>query len=147
MAAVLVLHGPNMNLLGLREPQIYGSMTLAEIDQRLADLGRELGISVRSQQSNSEGGLIDALQEARSWAAGVVFNPGGYTHTSVALRDAIASVSVPVIEVHISNIFAREDFRHLSYIAPVARGTLCGFGIAGYGLAITGLAALLEAKG
>src|SRR5689334_22300170 len=111
---ILILHGPNLNLLGTREPEIYGRMTLEEIDRRLEELGRGLNMEVRTLQSNQEGVLVDALQGARSWAAGVIFNPAGYTHTSVALRDAIASIGIPVIEVHISNVYAREEFRHTS---------------------------------
>ena len=145
---VYVLNGPNLNLLGSREPQTYGRSTLKDLEKlcRKAADSERLGIEFR--QSNHEGELVDWIHEAQAkQAAGIVLNAGGYTHTSVALRDAVAAVSVPVIEVHISNIFAREDFRHLSHIAPVASGTLCGFGIAGYGLAISGLAAMFEAKG
>jgi 3-dehydroquinate dehydratase-2 len=140
MSAILILHGPNLNLLGHREPAIYGSLTLAEIDQKLVILGRELGLEIRSLQSNHEGVLIDALHEAREWADGIVFNPGGYTHTSVALRDAIAAIDLPVIEVHLSNIYAREEFRQHSLIAPVCLGTIAGFGWHAYALALRALA-------
>jgi 3-dehydroquinate dehydratase-2 len=140
MTAILILHGPNLNLLGYREPAIYGSLTLAEIDQKLVMLGRELALDIRSLQSNHEGVLIDALHEAREWANGIVINPGGYTHTSVALRDAIAAIDLPVIEVHLSNIFAREEFRQHSLIAPVCLGTIAGFGWYSYALALQALA-------
>ena len=144
MPSVLILHGPNLNLLGQREPGIYGRLTLAEINQRLVELGKELGLEVRTAQSNSEGALIDALQEAPSWAGGVVFNPGGYTHTSVALRDTITAIKLPVIEAHLSNIFAREEFRHHSLISAVCAGTITGLGERSYLLALRALAEILS---
>jgi len=144
MPAVLVLHGPNLNLLGEREPSVYGTLTLDEINRHLSAAGESLGLEVRVQQSNHEGVLIDALQDARKWAAGVVFNPGGYTHTSVALRDAVAALLIPVVEVHVSNVDAREDFRRRSLIGPVAAGRISGFGWRSYTLGLSALAGLLE---
>ncbi len=141
---IYVLNGPNLNLLGTREPEHYGRATLKDVEKlcRAAAKGHKLEVEFR--QSNHEGQLIDWIHEAGAKkAAGLLINPGGLTHTSVSLRDAIAAVELPVIEVHISNIFARERFRHFSHVAPVAKASLCGFGIQGYALAIDGLAAMI----
>lgn len=139
--AVLVLHGPNLNLLGTREPAVYGHTTLADVDAALVAEGVQLDVKVQSLQSNHEGVLIDALHAARGWAAGVVINPGGLTHTSVALRDAIAAIGLPTVEVHLSNTDAREEFRHRSLTAPVCVGSIRGFGWRSY---VLGLQALVE---
>ena len=146
MEKILILHGPNLNLLGEREPDIYGNLTLDEIDKRLVQEGLKYEFEVHTKQSNHEGELIDALQDARQWASGVIFNPGGYTHTSVALRDAIAAVGISVIEVHISNIFAREVFRRTSMISPVCKGTITGFGWNSYKLGMQALFLEFEAQ-
>ncbi len=136
---ILILHGPNLNLLGTREPEVYGSMTLNDINQKMIDLGKELGAEVICLQSNHEGALIDALHDARTWASGVIFNPGGFTHTSIALRDAISAIVIPVIEVHLSNVYAREEFRHTSFISAVCKGKVTGFGWRSYELGLRGL--------
>lgn len=139
--SILVLSGPNLNLLGSREPSIYGRDSLADIHRRLERLAGELEASVDCRQHNGEGDLIDALHGARGGFAGIVFNPGAYAHTSYALRDAVAAIGVPVVEVHLSNVFAREPFRHTSVIAPVAWGTLSGLGALGYEMALRALVA------
>jgi 3-dehydroquinate dehydratase II len=141
MLRILVLHGPNLNLLGLREPETYGRTTLTEIDDQLVALGKELLAVVVSQQSNHEGVLVDAIQAARGVYDGMIINAGAYTHTSVAIRDALAGVARPTVEVHLSNIYKREEFRHHSYIAPIAVGQISGFGANSYCL---GLRALVE---
>lgn len=140
---VLILHGPNLNLLGEREPGTYGRTTLGEIDARLLAIGKELGLSVESFQSNHEGALIDRIQEARTRNHGIVINPGGFTHTSVALRDALIASALPVIEVHLSNIHAREDFRRRSLVSDIAVGQICGLGALGYELALRAMVAYL----
>ena len=145
MPSALVLHGPNLNLLGTREPSVYGRVTLAEVDRLLRERGRKLGMRVESRQSNHEGQLIDWLQAARKEGfLGVVLNPGAFTHYSIALRDAVTAIDLPVIEVHLSNIHAREDFRRHSVIAGAARGQISGFGPQSY---VLGLDALLSLRG
>lgn len=133
---VLVLHGPNLNMLGQREPEVYGSQTLDDINAMLEEEGNALGMEVAAFQSNSEGELVSAVQQALGMADAIIINPGAYTHTSVALRDAIAAVGIPTIEVHLSNVYAREEFRHHSHIAPVAVGQIAGFGVDSYRLAL-----------
>ena len=141
MTRVLLLHGPNLNLLGTREPDVYGDLTLEEIDRRVAERAAELGVDVTARQSNLEGELVTWIQEADGTADAVILNPGGYSHTSVAIRDAIAAVRVPVIEVHLSNPAAREEFRHTDLIAGVAEGVISGFGWRSYVLALEVIAA------
>lgn len=144
---VYVLNGPNLNLLGLREPEIYGRATLADVEKLCGAAAAKHGLAIEFRQSNHEGEIIDWIQQARAEkAAGVVINPAGYGHTSVAILDALATLEAPIIEVHISNIHARETFRRRTYVSQVARAVLCGFGINGYALAIDGLAALIHAK-
>jgi 3-dehydroquinate dehydratase II len=151
MKKILILNGPNLNLLGTREPAVYGSDTLADVEQLCKEEGKKLGVTVDCRQSNHEGQLIDWIQEAgREIAAGkmlgVVFNPGAFTHTSVALHDAIKGASATVIELHISNVHAREEFRHHSYISPAARGIMVGFGVQGYALAMGALVRIAQKK-
>lgn len=141
---ILILHGPNLNLLGTREPEVYGSMTLDDINKKMIALGKELDAELTCLQSNHEGVLIDALHDARTWASGVVFNPGGYTHTSVALRDAISAIQIPVIEVHLSNVYAREEFRQTSFVSAVCKGKVTGFGWRSYELGLRGLVDIIK---
>ena len=139
MSAILVLNGPNLNLLGTRQPEIYGHATLADVEAMCTAHGEALGHHVTCRQSNHEGALVDAIHAARGTFDGIVLNAGAYTHTSIALHDAIAGTQMPVVELHLSNIHAREPFRHKSMIAPVAVGMICGFGPAGYTLALDAL--------
>ena len=146
-ANVLVIHGPNLNLLGEREPEIYGRTTLADIDRQLRELGDELGVSVETFQSNSEGAIVDRIQQARGKVGALLINPAGYTHTSVAIRDAVQALAVPVIEVHLSNVYRREPFRHRSMFADVAHGRIMGFGADSYLLALRAAARLVQSAG
>jgi len=142
-ATVFVLNGPNLNLLGLREPEVYGSDTLADIEDRVTARAKTLGLAIDFRQTNVEGQLVDWIQEARTKAKGIIINPAAYTHTSVALHDALKAVGIPAIEVHLSNTHAREEFRHHSYVSPVARGIVVGFGAYGYELALDGLSRII----
>ena len=145
LARILVLHGPNLNLLGQREPDVYGRVTLAEIDADLTTRAKELGVEIDCFQSNHEGELVDRIQEAMGSAAGILINPAGFTHSSVALRDALTAVDLPVIEVHLSNVYARESFRQHSYVSPIALGVISGLGAQGYRFGLEALARHLEA--
>lgn len=142
-AAILVVHGPNLNLLGTREPEIYGHVTLAQIDDELRREGELRGLRVECFQSNHEGAIVDKLHQCRGQVGGVIINAGGLTHTSVSLRDAIAAITVPTVEVHLSNLYAREDFRHRSMMAPVCLGQIAGLGAIGYRLALEALAEVI----
>ncbi len=140
---IAVLNGPNLNLLGTRQPEIYGAATLDDVEALCAETAEALGLAIDFRQTNVEGELITWVQECRGRAAGIILNPAGYTHTSIALMDALAAVELPVIEVHLSNIHRREEFRHLSYVSKVATGVICGLGIQGYALALTAMAELV----
>jgi 3-dehydroquinate dehydratase-2 len=146
MIRILIVHGPNLNLLGTRQPDIYGRVTLADIDNRLVSAAQARGAELRTFQSNGEGALVDALHDARQWADGVILNAGAFTHYSYALSDAIAGIGIPVIEVHLSNIHAREPWRHTSVIAPVVVGSIGGFGWRSYLLALDALLGHLEER-
>ena len=140
MVRIVVIHGPNLNLLGMREPEVYGALNLEQINERIQDLARKESVEVRISQHNSEGAIIDTIHQALEWADAIVINPGGYTHTSVAIRDAISAVRLPTVEVHMSNVHRRESFRHHSYLSPVVVGQVVGFGLESY------LLGLLAAK-
>ena len=143
---VVVLNGPNLNMLGLRQPEVYGAMTLDDVEALCAEQAERLGLAIDFRQSNGEGELISWVQECRGRASGIVINPGGYSHTSVALMDALLATDLPVIEVHVTNIHRREQFRHHSFVSEVAVGVICGLGIGGYALALTAMAELLEER-
>lgn len=147
MSSVLILNGPNLNLLGTRQPEVYGRTTLQDIEKTCAARCKTLGLGMEFAQSNHEGALVDHIHAAKGTHDGIILNAGAYTHTSIALMDAIASVDLPAIELHLSNVHAREDFRHTSYIARVALGLICGFGAHGYTLAIDAMHSHLEQRG
>jgi 3-dehydroquinate dehydratase II len=144
MENVYILNGPNLNLLGTREPEIYGADTLSDVQKRCAAKAEALGLSIEFRQTNLEGELVNWIHEARGKASGIIINAGAYTHTSVALHDALKAVGLPAIEVHISNVYKRESFRHHSYISPVAHGVICGFGMQSYELALDGMSGILN---
>jgi 3-dehydroquinate dehydratase II len=147
MKPIYILNGPNLNLLGLREPAIYGHETLEHLEKRCAAKAKALGVVVEFKQTNAEGELVNWIQEARVMASGIVINAAAYTHTSVALHDALKAVDLPTVEVHLSNIYKREPFRHHSYVSPAAHGVICGFGGQGYELALEGLVNILKTTG
>lgn len=142
--SILVLNGPNLNKLGTREPEIYGHQSLADIEQACRTHATTVGYDVEFRQSNQEGDLVEWIQQADSGFAGIIINPAAYTHTSIAIRDALSLISIPIIELHLSNIFRREEFRHLSHVSPVADGMICGFGASGYMLAVDAMDRLLK---
>lgn len=146
MTSILILNGPNLNLLGTRQPEVYGHQTLDDIAQMCGDKAASLGISIQFEQSNHEGALIDLIHAARGVHDGIILNAGAYTHTSIALMDAVSSAQVPTVELHLSNVHAREDFRHQSYLAKVAVGVICGFGAAGYTLSLDAMVQYLGGK-
>lgn len=147
MISILILNGPNLNLLGTRQPEVYGTTTLADVEKMCRATAKDLGVAVAFQQENGEGALVDHIHAARGTHDGIILNAGAYTHTSIALMDAISSVGLPVIELHLSNTQAREAFRHKSYISRVALGIICGFGAAGYGHAMRAMAEHLDGSG
>lgn len=144
MSKILVIHGPNLNMLGVREPEHYGTLTLDEINKQLSALAKELGVELDIHQSNVEGEIVSLIQQALGRFKAIVINPGAYTHTSVAIRDAVAAVGIPTVEVHLSNIYKREEFRHHSYIAPIAAGQVSGFGINSYLLGLRAASGLAK---
>ena len=146
MPKILILNGPNLNLLGTREPEIYGRDTLSDIEQKCRLHGQAIGCEIDFQQSNSEGEIVDWIQLAQQDSDGIIINPAAYTHTSVAIMDALKQFKKPIVEIHISNIFSREPFRHHSYISPVANGIICGFGAHGYSIALDAISQLVSNK-
>ncbi|MXN67078.1 type II 3-dehydroquinate dehydratase [Stappia sp. GBMRC 2046] len=143
-ASIYILNGPNLNLLGTREPDEYGSLTLSGIEMMCREVGEDLDLDIEFRQTNVEGILVDWIQEAGDLAQGLVINPAAYTHTSIAIHDAIRAADIPTVEVHLSNVFAREAFRHHSYVSPVARGVICGFGATGYRLALEAISTVIR---
>ena len=146
MNKIGILNGPNLNLLGSRESDIYGSVTLAEIEQAVRELGSELGLDIIFMQTNHEGELVEAIHSMKNNASAIIINAAAYTHTSIAIHDALKSVNLPIIEVHLSNVFAREPFRHQSYISSVASGVICGFGLSSYLLAVRAIKGIIESS-
>jgi 3-dehydroquinate dehydratase II len=146
MKNVYILNGPNLNLLGTREPEIYGADTLADVETRCSAKAKALNLSISFRQTNLEGELVNWIHEAREKASGIIINAGAYTHTSVALHDALKAVGLPAIEVHLSNVYKRESFRHHSFISPAAHGVICGFGVQSYELALDGMSGILNKK-
>nr|WP_092962099.1 type II 3-dehydroquinate dehydratase [Falsiroseomonas stagni] len=146
-AMIAVLNGPNLNLLGTRQPEIYGAETLDDVEALCAETAEQLGLAIDFRQTNGEGELVTWVQECRGRAAGIIINPAAYSHTSIALMDALKAVDLPIVEVHISNIHRREEFRHLSYVSKVATGVIAGLGIRGYALALRAMADIVAAEG